>query len=225
MSFMRATEILHHQKNAITIGSRVSVEKDAYISTGVVSYIEGDILEIEMPQSKMYKPGDPVKLTVYSSNGFLILPSSVLAKDTGILMVLNPPENQLLSTRRQFPRIEVSDSGRMRSLRWSNGGENKLDASTAIDIRNVSLGGIGFTLDVDPGTRAMMVADVELDINGGVPCKIEISRKQTTEDGSTYIGARFLEIEPEHLNALRGYILRTQIKHRAKQRLEEATAM
>jgi len=225
MSFMRVTEVLHHQKNAISVGSRVSIEKDAYISTGVVSYIEGDILEIELPQSKVYKPGDPVKLTVYSTNGFLILPSSVIAKDHGMLMVLNPPENQRLSTRRQFPRIEVADSGRLRSMRWSIGGENKLDEPTAFDLRNISLGGVGFTLDTDPGLRAMMIADVELDINGGVPCRIEISRKQTTEEGATYIGAKFLEIDPEHLNALRGYILRTQIKHRAKRRLEEPTAM
>ncbi len=225
MSFMRVTEVLHHQKNAISVGSRVSVEKDAYIATGVVSYIEGDILEIELPQSKVYKPGDPVKLTVYSANGFLILPSSVIAKDHGVLIVLNPPENQRLSTRRQFPRIDVSDTGRLRSLRWSADGEDKLGEPTSIDVRNVSLGGIGFTLPSDLGMRAMMIADVELDINGGVPCRIEIARKQTTEEGETYFGARFLDIESDHLNALRGYILRMQIKHRAKQRLEEPTAM
>jgi len=225
MPLMRVTEVLHHQKNAIAVGSRVSVERDAYISTGVVSYIEGDIVEIELAQSKLYKPGDPVKLTVYSNNGFLILPSSIIAKDHGMLMVLNPPENQRLSQRRQFPRIDVSDSGRIKALRWSAGGENKLEAPSSIDIRNLSVGGIGFTLPADPGMRALMIAELELDINGGMACTIEISRKQTTEEGDTYIGARFVEIEPDHQNALRGYILRMQIKHRAKQRLEEPTAM
>jgi len=225
MSFLHVNELVHHQKNAISVGCRVSIEKDAYISTGIVSYIEGDIIEIELPQFNVYKPGDPVKLTVYSSNGFLILASSVIAKDIGMLMVLNPPENQRLSTRRQFPRIDVTDTGSLRALRWASGGADKLGEPTVVDIRNVSLGGVGFTIETDPGIRPLMIAELELHINGGMPCTIEVSRKQTTEEGLTYVGARFASIEPDDLNALRGYILRQQIKQRAKQRLDEPTAM
>jgi c-di-GMP-binding flagellar brake protein YcgR len=224
MALMKITELKHHQKNAIAVGSKVSVEKNDYISTGMVTYIEGDIIEIEMSQSGPYIPGEPIKLTVYSTNGFLILASSVIAKDTGVIMVLNPPENQRLATRRQFPRIDIRNTGELQSLRWSKGGEEKLASPTPIVIRNVSIGGIGFVVPSDPGMRTMMVAGVSLHINGGMECAVEISRKSAIDDG-TYIGARFLDLDPERSTMLRGYILRSQVEQRAKQRIEDLAAM
>jgi len=224
MSWLNMADNVHHQKNAVAVGCKISIEKDGYIATGVVSYIEGDIIEIELPQSKQYKPGDPVKLTAYSTNGFQTLHSSVVAKDIGMIIVLNPVENQRLAQRRNHPRIDVSESGKLIAVRWSKGGVNKLEEPLPISIRNFSLGGVGFVAARDPGIQPLMQAEALLDWNGGVSCTIEISRRQAVEDG-LYIGARFVDIDAEHLQALRGFILRTQIKHRAKHRLDALTAM
>lgn len=215
----------HHHKNAASVGSRVSVEKDTYISTGVISYIEGDIIEIELPQARLYKPGDPVKLTVYSANGFLNLISSVLAHDSGVIMVFNPPENQRLSTRRLYPRIEVRDTGRILALRTAENGPNVTNEPMGFELRNISLGGVGFSMrQKDPGFRMTMIADIEIDFQGFLPCTVEISRFHLLEDGALYVGARLLAIAPERLNILRGYVLRMQIQQRAKQRREEQSA-
>ncbi|MCI3921470.1 PilZ domain-containing protein [Paenibacillus sp. TRM 82003] len=224
MAWMKVAELKHHQKNAVAVGSKVSVEGTEYLSTGSVSYIEGDIIEIELSYATFFTPGEQVKLTVYSTNGFMTLLSSVIARDTGILMVLNPPENQRLATRRQFPRIDLSRTGTLEALRWSEGGENKLDEAVSLEIQNISLGGLGFHLPVDPGIRAMMVADVSLEILGGLQCSIEISRKSMSQ-GKIYIGARFLDLGPEQNTMLRGYILRMQVEQRARQRIEEQAAI
>ncbi len=50
MGLLRIDEPLPNHKNAIAVGSRVSVETQEYVATGVVTYVEGDILEIELPQ-------------------------------------------------------------------------------------------------------------------------------------------------------------------------------
>lgn len=221
---MRVTELKHHQKNAIAVGSKMSVEGKDYISTGTVSYIEGDLIEIELPHSKNYVPGESVKLTVYSVNGFLTLFTSVIARDIGYLVVLNPPENQRLAQRRHFPRVDIARTGTLDSLRWSSDGENKLGEPIPFELKNLSLGGLGFTLGADPGLRAMMIADATLDILGGLSCVIEVSRKSVSEE-EIYIGARILNLEPESATMLRGYILRRQVELRAKQRIEEQAAM
>lgn len=216
MASKKDNQSIYDQKNAISVGNRMSVERNGYISTGIVSYIEGDIIEVELMQSGYYKPGDPVKLTVYSNNGFLILASSVLAVDVGILIVLNPPENQRLSQRRQYPRIQISDSGTLHYLSWNKEGKNKLQDPLSVNICNLSLGGIGFTMPTDPGTRTLMVAELEL-IGGDMRCKVEILRKEPLPDG-IFLGSRIIEIAPEHLVALRGFILRRQIKLRSIER-------
>jgi c-di-GMP-binding flagellar brake protein YcgR len=221
MPLMRGDEISHHTKNAVTIGSRVSVERKDFVSTGIVSFVEGDIIEIELPQAKYYKPGDEVKVTVYSANGFLILPSSVIAKDTDVLMILNPPENQRLIQRRQHPRIDLQCDGVIRSIGWAGSTGQRLDTPLPIQITNISLGGIGFIVSDATPVRIAMIAEAELAIIGGLQCKIEISHRQPSERGA-YVGAKFIEIPENQQTSLRGFILKTQIEARMKQRRETA---
>jgi c-di-GMP-binding flagellar brake protein YcgR len=221
MALLRSEDISHHHKKSVAVGSRVSVERKDFVSTGIVTFIEGDIIEIELSQAKYYKPGDEVKVTVYSSNGFLILPSSVIAKDIDVIMILNPPENQRLIQRRQHPRIDLQTDGIIHSLGWAVSSEQKLNTPLPIHISNISLGGIGFIVGDDTPIRTAMVADAELGIIGGLRCKIEVTRKQAADRGA-YIGAKFLEVPAEQQTSLRGFIIRTQIEARAKHRREEA---
>ncbi|WP_199617736.1 PilZ domain-containing protein [Paenibacillus alkalitolerans] len=221
MALLRNEDISHHHKNSVAIGSRVSVERKDFVSTGIVTFIEGDIIEIELSQAKYYKPGDEVKVTVYSSNGFLILPSSVIAIDIDVIMILNPPENQRLIQRRSHPRIDLQSGGIIHSLGWAGGSGQKLNEPLPIHISNISIGGIGFIVADETPLRAAMIAEAELAIIGGLRCKIEISRKQAAERGA-YVGAKFLDVPAEQQTSLRGFIIRTQIEARAKQRREEA---
>lgn len=213
---------IYHGKNPIAVGSQVSVEKDMYVSTGVVTYVEGDILEIKLSHARLYEKGEPVKLTIYSAKGFQILSSSVIALDDGVLTVFNPPENQRLINRRQHPRVDVEDTGRICALRNSLDGEDVLDETRSFLLRNLSIGGAGFVLHDARGLQISMIADIELDIiNGIIPCTVEITRMQGLDDGRFYVGAKIVRMEQAHMSTLRGYILRIQIKNRAKERKYE----
>ncbi|WP_274361612.1 PilZ domain-containing protein [Paenibacillus thermotolerans] len=221
MPFLRVDELNHHSKNSVAIGNKVSVEKKDFVSVGMVTFIEGDIIEVELPQAKYYAPGDPIKVTVYSNNGFLILPSSVIAKDNEVIMILNPPENQRLTQRRQHPRIDIQSEGFIRAIIGTNQSVQPLEEPFPFHISNISLGGVGLIASESVPLRTMTVAETEFNILGGVQCRVEVSRRQTSERG-VYIGAKFLDFPQEQLNSLRGFILRTQIDARVKQRREEA---
>lgn len=220
MPSMRVDDLNHHSKNSVAIGNKVSVEKKDFVSVGMVTFIEGDIIEVELPQAKYYKPGEPIKVTVYSTNGFLILPSSVIAKDNDVIMILNPPENQRLVQRRQHPRIDLQSDGFIRSIVGANQSVQVLEEPFPFHLSNISLGGVGFVTAESVPLRNMTVADTELNILGGVECRVEVSRRQTSDLG-VYIGARFLDFPQEQLNSLRGFILRLQIDTRVKQRRDE----
>ena len=211
-------------KYPIVPGSQISVEKDTdlYVSTGGVSFVEGDLLEITIPHARLYKVGEPVKLTVYSSKGFQTLNSSVIAVDDDVLTLLNPPDHQQLTSRRNYPRIKVDDTGRICSLRKSLDGAELLDEPRSFELLNLSLGGVGFSLNDAGGLLKGRIIDIEMDlINGIVPCTAEIIRMQILEEGRFYIGAQIIGMEREHRNALRGYILRHQLDKRAKERKYE----
>jgi len=206
-------------KYPIAVGSQVTVEKDAYVSTGVVTYVEGDMLEIKLSDAKMFEKGELVKLTVYSKYGFQILASSVIARDEGVLTLFNPPEHKSFINRRKHPRIEVEDTGRICSLREEPDGKDLLDEPRSILLRNISLGGVGFTVDNPRLLKPKLFADIEMDIISGiVPCTVEINRMQLMEGGLFFIGAKIVRMEKSHMNSLRGYILRHQIHSRAKTR-------
>jgi c-di-GMP-binding flagellar brake protein YcgR len=215
------SDITFYNKNSVSIGNRLSVERKDFISTGIVTFVEGDIIEIELSQAKYYNPGDEVKLTVYSANGFLVLASSVIAKDADVIMVLNPPENQRLVQRRQHPRIDYHGSGTLESIGWTEDSVQKLEDPLAFQIQNLSLGGVGILMPNADSVCFGMFATARFNLAGGIQCNIEISRKQDSESGA-YIGAKFLGLAPEQLNSLRGFILRTQIDSRIRQRKDKA---
>lgn len=224
MGFLRVNEVSPNQKNAVAVGSKVSVEKKEFIATGIVSYVEGDILEIELPQYKQYLLGDEVKITVYSSNGFLIMHSSVIAKDYGFIMIINPAENQRLTQRRQHPRVNVDVKGVLTGANWKSESVEKWDRPIPIQIQNLSIGGAGFILEAECDIRAAMFLDAEFYLGTGVSCGLQVTRKHLSDE-KTYVGAQFTNISKEQLTMLRGFILRNQINDRLKQRKEEQAAM
>lgn len=224
MGLLRIDEPLPNHKNAIAVGSRVSVETQEYVATGVVTYVEGDILEIEFPQYKHYNLGDEVKITVYSANGFLILHSSIIVKDFGFVMVINPKENQKLVQKREHPRVNVELSGLLHGV-TSTAASNKNSAPPVpISIQNVSIGGIGFLIDAEHHIRPSMFLDVELKLGSGISCQLQVIRRSMSDKGA-FIGTQFTQISNEHLTMLRGFILRNQVNVRINDRKEAQKAI
>ena len=48
----------------VLIDSRAVLGKDDFVATGVLTYAQGDIIEIELPEYDVFQLGDKVKMTV-----------------------------------------------------------------------------------------------------------------------------------------------------------------
>jgi c-di-GMP-binding flagellar brake protein YcgR len=206
----------------ILLHSRTIVEKKDFVSTGVLSYAEGDILEVEIPEYKNFELGDSVKLMVYSAAGIYTFPSTVVAKDHGALIVINPPINRRqFVEKRENPRIEVNQKGTIHSKTCKETNERQpLEVVVGLTVQNISVSGLGFALEeeLDLGSSTMIEAD--LDLGFTMPCIAEIIRREKVDDGY-YYGARYVHVEPDMANSLRAFVLKKQVEiHFSRKKLE-----
>jgi c-di-GMP-binding flagellar brake protein YcgR len=206
------TQEAYRSTSGILLNSRTVVEKKEFVSTGILTYAEGDIVEIEMSEYKAFDLGDVVKLTVYSPGGIYTFQSTVVAKDDGALMVINPPHNQKrFAEKRENPRVSVSHNGQLLAVHHGNGQEEELPEELLLDIRNVSVSGLGFYLQSEVKLDTSMTAEVKLDFGFEVDCKLEIIRSEPGETG-VYYGARYVDMPFEKANALRAFVLKKQVE-------------
>lgn len=211
----------------ILMHCRTVVEKKDFVSTGILAYAEGDMLEVEISDYNRFELGENVKLTVYTPAGIYIIPSTIVGRDTGSLMVINPPDNQRrFAEKRAFPRVEVDREGFVASM--TNVGQGKrqvFEKPMPLRLRNISLGGIGFSLPQDVALDASTEVEMELDIGTLVPCVAEIVRTQRDSEG-VYYGARYTRVDDDKLNSIRAFILREQISaHSAMKKQEDRKRM
>ncbi|WP_274649437.1 PilZ domain-containing protein [Paenibacillus humicola] len=207
------------------IHSRTVVEKEAYVSTGILAHVEGDLMEIEMSEYKSFELGDPVSLTIYSPVGIHRLESTVIAKAENSLAVIFPPRALAgLEEKRESPRVEVLLGGSFerklnRVVRTKDGLE-QIESSETVDISvvNISLSGIGFVATGCPELQRDDIIDATIEIGGGLQCRLEIVRKDNDAE-PCYFGARYMELDDVRQRSLRAFLLREQIAiyYRAKQ--------
>jgi c-di-GMP-binding flagellar brake protein YcgR len=208
----------------ILMHSRTVVEKSDYVTTGVLSYAEGDILEIEMSDVKSFGLGDHVKLTIYSPGGIYMMSSTVVAKDHNALMLINPPSNRSrFAEKRQHPRVPVSETGRLTSILGADGEPLSSYEDMILTIENISVSGVGFTLaESDIELAKETVVTLELELGSLIDCKAEIVRNESSGDGLLYLGAQFVEIEGSKINSLRAFVLKKQVEvHYSRKRDED----
>lgn len=192
---------------------RTVVEKKEFVSTGIMTWAEGDMLEVEISDFNRFQLGESVKLTVYTPAGIYMIASTIVGKDTGSLMIINPPENQRkFQDKRRYPRVEVDKTGTVASIIKRSGSDSRvvLPRPVPFQIRNISLSGIGFTMPEDLKLDASTSVGLEIDVGAIIPCTAEIIRSETAEEG-IYYGARYLQVADDKLNSLRAFILREQI--------------
>jgi hypothetical protein len=207
------TEVKEVPSSTILVHCRTVVEKNGFVSTGIMTHVEGDLLEIEISDSNRFVLGENVRLTVYTPAGMYMIPSTIVGKDTGSLMMINPPENQRkFNEKRIFPRVEISRSGRLAA--WKRKGAigifEEADQLMAIDIKNISLSGIGFTLPDPFRLEEHTELKLELELGSLIACTAKVIRMEKGI-GSTYYGAQYMEMEDVKINSLRAFILREQI--------------
>jgi c-di-GMP-binding flagellar brake protein YcgR len=198
---------------AILIDSKAVVEKKEYVATGVLTYALGDIAEIEIPQYSVFNLGDKLKVTVYTRNGIFVFESTVVAKDTGSLIIINPPENRRKFTeKREHARVDVKHKGFLHELNDVMK-KRKQTFSDPVDftVNNISMSGVGFTLSYDLGLTTKSHLQVELDLGFRLPLLTEVIRKEKNSEGN-YYGVKYIDLPKDNANALRGFILRNQVE-------------
>lgn len=207
------TEEKYKSPLSVLLHSRTAIEKSNFISTGIITYIEGDLIEVEIPEYKLFELGDPVKLTVYSPGGIFSFESTVVAKDSGAVMIINPPANQKrFAEKRELARVEVSNVAVIRSALEGWSSEEKAAFNDVhVEVKNLSLGGIGFFAPAHFSAGKGKVVEMGLDLGFALDCSIEIVRFEKAED-SLFVGARYKQIVPEKLNSLRAFVLRKQVE-------------
>ncbi|NHN33793.1 PilZ domain-containing protein [Paenibacillus agricola] len=217
------TSEIFKNPSTVLIHSRTVVEKDNFVSTGLLTYAEGDILEVEIPEFKVFELGDSVKLTVYSAGGIFTFQSTVVAKDQGSLIIINPPQNRRrFIEKRSNPRVEVNEKGKIHALTSQDTNERlPLDDAIGLVIYNISISGLGFALKHDTDLGNSMVIEVELDLGFSMPCIAEILRREKIEEGY-YYGARYVEIAADKANSLRAFVLKKQVElHFSNKKLDQ----
>jgi c-di-GMP-binding flagellar brake protein YcgR len=207
------TNEIFKNPSTVLIHSRTVVEREDFVSTGLLTYAEGDILEVEIPEFKVFELGDSVKLTVYSAGGIFTFQSTVVAKDQGCLIMINPPQNrQRFIEKRNNPRLEVNEKGKIHALD-SQGTNEKLplDEAIMLTVHNISVSGLGFSIEQETDLGNSMVIEVELDLGFPMLCVAEIIRREKIEKGY-YYGARYVELAADTANSLRAFVLKKQVE-------------
>lgn len=209
-------EVVEHEL-AVLLDCRTVLEKNDYVSTGMMTYAEGDMLEIEIGDYQVYSLGDLVKVTVYTPLGIFIFHSTIIAKDHGALIVINPPENRKkFVENREYTRIVVDGSGYIReSFPLQSLEAKQYPIPLKFELKNISICGIGFTLQEEYQLEKGVKMDVFLQCGIDIPVIVQIVRSEELDSG-WYFGARIMEIAPQQVISYRAFILKSQVESHAK---------
>lgn len=190
----------YSKSDSSLVGCYAVVESNTDIATGKISYVEGEIFEVEFPQYKNFQSGDSIKVVIYSTEGTQRFTTTLVAKDTGSVILLTPPS--ILAAfikKRKHPRVDIEVKGLIYT-------SDPLE----IYINNMGLGGIGFFApDMEIREEEIVFAKIKFE----VPffCAMKILHKKQTEQ-RLYYGAKFHELKKEQINSLRAFILKQQIE-------------
>ena len=98
----------------VLLHCRTVVEGKNFVTTGVMTHMEGELFEVELHEFEQFELGETVKLTIYSPVGIQSMPSIVFAKYEGAIALLQPPDVQKrFKERREHPRVEITENARI----------------------------------------------------------------------------------------------------------------
>ncbi|MFB9277718.1 PilZ domain-containing protein [Cohnella cellulosilytica] len=202
----------------VLLHCRTVVEGKNFVTTGVMTHVEGELFEVELPEFEQFELGEPVKMTVYSPAGIQSMSSIVFAKYEGAIAILQPPELQKrFKERREYPRVEIEGNALVVRVLGDSGAGRELQNSESLTIHDISISGISFSGPDAPHFAAKSRLRATIEIGITFDCELEIVRRERQED-RIYCGAKMHVLEPEMLRPLRALILRQQVQKNADAR-------
>ncbi|KIL36833.1 hypothetical protein SD71_05340 [Cohnella kolymensis] len=207
---------------SLLLHCRTVVEKQNFVSTGILTHVEGELIEIELPEFELFELGETVKLTIYSPAGRQSIQSIVFAKYEGAIALLQPPEFQKRFTeKREHPRVPVSGSANILGVLDDAGNETLLEQPLEIAINDISLAGVSFMGPDSPYLSRNTRVTAHMQLGFGFNCELQIVRRDLQED-QVLCGAKMNVLDPEMIRPLRALILRQQVEKHAQQRQNPA---
>ncbi|RUS47758.1 PilZ domain-containing protein [Cohnella sp. AR92] len=191
---------------------RTVVEKQNFVSTGIMTRAEGELFEIELNEFELFELGESVKLTVYSPAGIQSFHSIVFAKYDGAIAIIQPPAvSQRFQEKREFFRVEASGEAQIIRLVRDDGEVRTLSTPLEAKLRDISLGGVGLVMP--PHEEMKQVSRIGAVLHLGFPfaCDLEVVRRERLLDEIHY-GFRMKAVDTEMLRPLRAFILRNQVE-------------
>ncbi len=202
----------------VLLHCRTVVESKNFVTTGVMTHVEGELFEVELHEFDRYDLGETVKLTIYSPAGIQSMPSVVFAKYEGAIALLQPPDlHKRFKERREHPRVEISGNAQIVHVLKDTGEELTLEEPAELTVHDISLSGISFSGRDAPHLSHNVRLKAKVEIGFGFSCELEIIRRDRQEDVLLY-GCTMQVLEPEMLRPLRALILRQQVEKHARTR-------
>ncbi len=198
---------------AILLNSTTVIERKDNVSSGILTFVEGDMLEVETSDFKKFALGEMVKVIIYTPHGIFTFSSTVIAKDHGSIIVINPPENRKkFAERRIHTRVDIEREGVLKiNYVQTNSEMQALPITHKISLNNISTGGIGFTIEGDLTLRKGERIEITVDIGLKLSCDVQIMRTEQPALG-IYYGAELTGTSTEQINMLRSFILKSQVE-------------
>lgn len=204
----------------VLLHCRTVVEGKNFVTTGVMTRVEGELFEVEIHEYDQFELGENVKLIVYSPAGVQSIPSIVFAKYEGAIALLQHPDLlKRFKDRRENPRVEITGKAQILHMLNERGDKQQLDEPMELKIIDISISGIGFSGPNVHYFDQKRRFNAKVEIGLGFSCELEILRRERHED-IVVCGAKMQVLEPEMLRPLRALILRQQVEQHAKLRRE-----
>ncbi|MBB6731950.1 PilZ domain-containing protein [Cohnella zeiphila] len=197
----------------VLLHCRTVVEKTNFVSTGVMTQVEGELFEVELGEFELFELGEKVKLTVYSPAGIQTFHSIVFAKYEGAIAVIQPPVvGQRFQEKREFYRVEADGVARVMRVVRDSGEVKLLAAPLEAMLSDISLGGVGLvTADAYPELEAAKRLGAVIDLGFTFACDLEMVRRERRDQLFVY-GLKMKVLDPEMLRPLRAFLLRRQVE-------------
>lgn len=215
MQELYSNEARTHQLRVL-LHSRTVIEGEECLATGVISFIEGDLMDVELPEYEQFQLGERVKVTVYSPVGIIVFATIIIARHQGALLFIYPPNQQYrFIDRRENTRVKVRKHGFVNALCTEDGEVIPLTNPTPMHLYDISLNGLGFVLLSDESLAVDSRVRAELHIGFTLSCELRIVRFEM-RDGVGSCGAELITTSEADARGLRAFILKEQIESYAE---------
>jgi len=202
----------------VLLHCRTVVEKANFVTTGVMTQVEGELFEIELNEFDLFELGEAVKLTVYSPAGIQSFQSVVFAKYEGAIAIFQPPAlSERFQEKREFYRVNAEGTVRILRVIGEDGGVRQLPEPLEAELFDISLGGLGIRM---PESRLIEQASrlgAVVHLGFAFDCELALVRRERLEHALHY-GMRMKLLDAEMLRPLRAFVLRRQVEIQSRNR-------